>query len=280
MKKNFLITFMILNLIYLGNIMTTYAESQSEPAKNYTPVPNLALHLDQIRRIEENKLEFDVYLERVELNLKQEKKDPMTLTVDLPLELQPRLMYVSEPDDKEPENGSMCDRPRFPHRCEVTLKKNEKEKTVRIKITFEDNAYAEKLLTVKAPKPLNNPKILNPKKAPEKGSKLKMRFRNVLADQYEVNVDLCKEYGNDGINPCLDSIQYNLKKINGKLVIQNNNQSFPAKIIEKKRYIEITSDFPLNYSESVTYAVKAFSEKTTKNGIKTYRERNTWINLK
>ena len=43
-----------------------------------------------------NNFEFDVYLERTDLKLKEEKNETNLLTVDLPLALQPKLMYMSD----------------------------------------------------------------------------------------------------------------------------------------------------------------------------------------
>ncbi len=78
----------------------------------------------------------------------------MPLTSDLPLALQPKLMYLSDVNDTDPQSGSMCDRPRFPHRCSETLSTADiklSSKDYLLKITFGDDSYVAKKISVKIP---------------------------------------------------------------------------------------------------------------------------------
>lgn len=220
-------------------------------------------------------LEFDVYLERPDLQLKEniEYDDPMPLTVDLPLQLQPKLMYLSTVDDKDQDTGAMCDRPRFPHRCTLItiddeLKKS--EHTVLLKITFEDDSYVAKEITVPHPKALAKPEIAGPIKTPNQNSKFDVEFKDIGADEYDVSVDLCKEYGNEGINPCLDGTIYHLtrnKDSNTFTVSYGGDKS--ATVNVQNGFINVRSDFLLIFEESMSYNIIATSKGKTDTGITT-----------
>lgn len=220
-------------------------------------------------------LEFDVYLERPDLDLKENIKydDPMPLTVDLPIPLQPKLMYLSTVDDKDKDTGSMCDRPRFPHRCQLItvgdeLKKS--EHTLLIKLTFEDDTYVAKEITIPHPKGLNKPEIMGPQKPPDQNSKFDVEFKDIGADEYDVAVELCKPYGDDGINPCLDGTEYHLtrnKDSNTFTVTYSGDKS--AQVQVQDGFINVKSDFPLIFEESMAYNITATSKGKTSTGIAT-----------
>lgn len=220
-------------------------------------------------------LEFDIYLERPDLDLKENIKydDPMPLTVDLPLPLQPKLMYLSTIDDKDKDTGAMCDRPRFPHRCQLIVVGEELKKsehTVLIKLTFEDDTYVAKEITVPHPKALARPEIAGPDKTPEQNSKFDVEFKDIGADEYDVSVDLCKEYGNDGINPCLDGTIYHLtrnKDSNTFTISYGGDKSATVKV--QNGFINVKSDFPLVFEESMSYNIIATSKGKTGSGIAT-----------
>lgn len=220
-------------------------------------------------------LEFDVYLERPDLQLKENIKydDPMPLTVDLPLPLQPKLMYISALDDKDQTTGTMCDRPRFPHRCQLIVIDDELKKsehTVLVKLTFEDDTYVAKEITVLHPKALGKPEIMGPQKTPEQSSKFDVEFKDIGADEYDVSVDLCKEYNDDGINPCLDGTIYHLtrnKDSNTFTVTYGGDKS--ATVNVQNSFINIRSDFPLVFEESMSYNIIATSKGKTSTGIAT-----------
>ncbi|MEK7085904.1 MAG: hypothetical protein AAB953_02725 [Patescibacteria group bacterium] len=219
--------------------------------------------------------EFDIYLERPDLGIKQNitYEDEMPLTVDLPVGLQPKLMYLSEIDDTDPETGSMCDRPRFPHRCSVTLKGddlNKSEHEYLIKITFEDDTYVAKKITVPHPKALTKPEIMGPPKTPAQNSKFDIEFKDVGADTYDVNVSLCKPYNNDGINPCLDGTEYNISRVKDTdnfIITYEGDKS--ATVNAQNGFINVRSDFPLVFTESMSYNITATSTGKTSANVKT-----------
>lgn len=218
--------------------------------------------------------EFDIYLERPDLGIKQNitYEDEMPLTVDLPTGLQPKLMYISEIDDIDPETGSMCDRPRFPHRCSVTLKGDELNKSAHeylIKITFEDDTYVAKTITVQSPKALEKPEIMGPLDLPAQNSKFDVEFKDVGADTYDVNVYLCTQYNNDGINPCLDGTEYQISRVKDTdnfVITYEGDKS--ATVNAQNGFINVRSDFLLVFEESMSYNITATSTGKTSTNVK------------
>jgi len=209
-------------------------------------------------------LSFDLELERPDLNLKESDFEGENLyTVDLPTGLQPRLMYSSDPNETKFNYGSMCDRPRFPHRCDETIDPLGKEKTIKrlIKIVFEDNTYAEKIIEIPIPEKLPSPEIVFPTTAPDQNDKFKMSFKDIGADKYDISFHLCHEYENDGINPCLDGGEYQMVRENGNLKLIENPYSStkPSQSIEKD-IVTIETDRLLEFEESVVYEVVAYKD--------------------
>lgn len=211
----------------------------------------------------ESKLDFVIYLSRPDLDMKQplQERDKASIySVDLPLSLQPRLMYVSEVNDTDRDSGNMCYRQIFPHTCTVTLKPEDfkKEKLAYlVKILFEDDTYAYKEITVPVPARLSAPALVEPVATPEQGSAMVLKFKDVGADDYEIAVNLCKEYGYDGINPCLDGVNYQLKRKDGMFADVTYQTSYPIEIVQEDGMIVLTSDFPINFEESVEYSIIA-----------------------
>lgn len=224
----------------------------------------------------DNSLEFDLYLERPDLSIKEPINNDGLYTNDLPLELQPKLMYVSDVSDKVPDSGNMCDRPRFPHRCSVTIdEKNLKsEYTFLIKITFEDDSYAAKEITIPVPKSLDIPEIIEPTSIPEQNSTVEMKFKDIGASYYRVDVNLCHPYQNDGINPCLDSVTYILNREGDNLILESGDEYTSPGISLNEGIVEIKSNFPIIFEESVEYYVQAILISKLENGIGTYVESN------
>ncbi|MBI5753656.1 S-layer homology domain-containing protein [Candidatus Peregrinibacteria bacterium] len=229
---------------------------------------------------EGNTFEFDVYLERPDLKLKENKKYAieMPLTVDLPPALQPRLMYLTDLKDTDPKSqtGSMCDRPRFPHRCSDTLTNDELKlpsKDYLLKITFEDDSYIAKKITVPIPKPLNQPEITAPAKdATTQGSKFNVTFKDVGADSYEVSATMCKNYGNNSINPCLDEINYKLNRSGNTFTIKNAGGETPsnnATVEVKDGQITLKSDALISFESDMSYTIIASSTGKNEDGAKT-----------
>jgi len=218
-------------------------------------------------------LSFDLELERPDLKLKEsDLKEDMALTVDLPLGLQPRLMYLTDPGTTEFGYGSMCDRPRFTHRCETMLQSTDTEKIKKflIQIVFEDNTYAEKLVEIPIPEKLPKSDIIFPVTTPAQNDKFKISFKDIGADKYDVSFRLCQPYGNDGINPCLDGDDYQIvKEDKFKLKLLTNSTAKPTKSMGKD-IITIESMYPITFQESVNYTVIATKTYDLENGTKVY----------
>lgn len=216
-----------------------------------------------------NTFEFDVYLERTDLNLKENKKYDieMPLTSDLPLALQPKLMYLSDVNDTDPESGSLCDRPRFPHRCSETLSADDMKLTSKdylLKITFGDDSYIAKKISVKIPTPLSQPEIISPAEGSAvQNTKFNVTFKDVGADTYDVSATMCEEYQNDGINPCLSEITYQLKRSGDTFTTEN------ATVEVKNGQITVKSDLPISFALDMSYTIIATSNGKNTDGVKT-----------
>lgn len=239
-----------------------------------TKAAEMVLHLDQVMLTQSitPRLDFDIYIDRLDLNLQEpDNTAGELLTVDLPENLQPDLLYVSDVTDHDPESGTLCDRPRFPHRCTVTLPTTD---LYLIKATFADGGYAEKEIQVPIPTLLAHPTIFFPTKEPQQGDAFTIQFADVGADEYAVALHLCKPYGNDGINPCLDGRTYEFKRgADGILNFQNAvDESETVQTTIKDGIVTVTTQTPLLFEESVEYSVTATKRGTEANDIKTVTE--------
>lgn len=220
-----------------------------------------------------NLLEFDVYLDRPDLGLKQPKQEEQDLlTVDLPLGIQPKLMYLSDVSDTNPDTGSMCDRPRFPHRCSITLEEEKPVNTFLLKITFEDGSYIAKEISIATPDGVDKPEITAPTAAPVQGTAFEMQFKDVGADKYEIAANLCRPYNDDGINPCLDGVEYTLEREGENLKILYGGELFTPEIELVDGVVSLKSDFPIYFEESVGYTVTAIQSFENEQGVKIYTE--------
>ena len=230
--------------------------------KNELENAKIEVSIDQIL-FDGERISFDLYLQKPDLDLDEKDFDKeMALTVDLPIQLQPRLMYLTSPNEKEFGYGSMCDRPRFPHRCETSVEdKSAKSVTYGIQIVFEDETYAEATVEIPIPEALKTPEIISPSRTPEQNSTFDMTFKDVGADTYEIAMHLCEPYGNDGINPCLNGTEHTIRRVDGKLKFFNDNSTSKPLLEEKSGNIIFTSYYPVNFTESVEYSVTA--RKTT-----------------
>jgi hypothetical protein len=155
--------------------------------------PNARVKLLEVRRTDtmanaaETSLTVVVGLARPELQLDEpDNTGGRLLAVDLPKPLQTRLFYVSEPDDAERERGAMCDRPRFPHECDLgrfsAADVGRRERRQLLKLTFEDGAYAAVPITVPVPPALPIPELVEPASVPAQGSAVAFAFRDVGAE--------------------------------------------------------------------------------------------------
>lgn len=218
-------------------------------------------------------LEFDLYLARPDMGLQQPKNPKGSkLTVDLPKSLQPKYMYLSNVNDREKESGRMCDLPHFPHRCSAGLTPDEfmsGDHVYLVKVTFEDGSYAEQEITIPRVLLLEKPEILEPVSAPAQNDKFSIQFKNVGASEYKVQVQLCKPYRNDGVNPCLDSTDYYLVRKGKKLVAPKAmNPKQAVKVSLKNGVVALRSQLPLVYGKSVGYYITATKTTKIKGGVK------------
>ncbi len=170
----------------------------------------------------------------------------------------------------------MCDRPTFPHRCRMDLDANSQlkdEYTFLVKITFEDNTYAAEEITVPVPEMLPPIELVEPSSIPSEGEELEVKFVDIGADEYELEVNLCYPYQNDGINPCLNGTMFNLSRTeDGGLKFTYDNEYEERELNLEEGFITIKSNFPLYYEESVEYYLKAIDLGEALNGTPTYFE--------
>ena len=217
------------------------------------------LSIDQITYREDDTSWFSFYIERPDLKLSE--KDYEGLSANLPEALQNKYIYISSTNDKNPESGTLCDSPRFPHICNI----NFKDQPYLVKITYLDSSVSITEIEVPEPDKVEAPTILEPKQNPSQNSNLEMAFKDVGANTYKVSVANCTSYNNDGINPCLDEGKYEITikdgKAIGKMLDYNLRWNYKFK-----------SDFKINFEESVKYRVTAI-----KSSGKSYTEKSDTI---
>jgi len=213
-------------------------------------------------------LKFNLFLSRDDVGLKQPKNMALSHTIDLPIELYPNIMTIEE-------GGSSCFIPVYPHACETTitadeLKKGSKE--YEIYMEFEDGYIAKEKIEIPFPEMIEDTEIMFPVTAPIQGSAYKVKFKDVGADGYNVLVDLCHEYLNNGINPCLDGEEYHVSRNDGKLEFDFAEDFYMPTLEVKNDIIEVNTSMEVNYDESVQYTVSSNKSGEFENGIKYYVE--------
>ena len=218
------------------------------------------LIIDKITYREDDTSWFSFYIERPDLKLSE--KDYEGITADLPQALQNKYIYISSTNDRNPESGTLCDSPRFPHTCNI----NFKGQPYLVKITYLDSSVSITEIEVTEPDKVEAPTILEPKQNPSQNSSLEMAFKYVGANTYKVRVANCITYNNDGINPCLDNIEYVISIKDGEAIAEN------ASITIADGIIKLKSDFKINYEDSVEYRVTAI-----KSSEKSYTEKSDSI---
>lgn len=253
--------------------------AQLVPTTQTTPTTmNLRLQSVYLTQGNPQRLSFDLFIDRPEENLQEpDNSAGDLLSVDLPEGLQTDLLYVSDVNDRAPDSGNLCDRPRFPHRCEVTVTDEDLTKdtlTYLIKATFADGAYAEKEITVPVPDTMLEPTILSPTQAPAQGANFTLQFTDVGADTYKVRMALCWPYNNDGINPCLNDRMYEFTRDakGGFSYEYTSDELNTVAATLANGVVTVTADVPQLFGESVEYSVTAV-KNTEVNGTQTTTER-------
>ncbi len=257
-----------LKLLVSGVIITSFVLTGCATSSS-----KVNLTLDNISWRGDKFLNFDLYLERPDLGLSEPENEAGDLySSELSDAINPKLMYVSETSDQEPESGNMCDRPRFPHKCSVVLKGDDIKKSSNdflIKITFEDGTYVSKEISVPMPDRIELPAISAPSALPKQDETFLVEFKDVGADEYTVEVNMCKAYADNGINPCLDGAAYVVQRKDDKLVIVEPNVPSKPLVTEKDGVIQVKSDLKLKFTESVEYYVTA-AEKGEVDGVESF----------
>ncbi|MDO8558687.1 MAG: hypothetical protein Q7S09_05945 [bacterium] len=287
--------FVIIGLVFSSMIFTNGEPGLREQLFNYDqdldklPLVRVVVKLDSIWEraggrpdlgLNEQR-DFDFYLERPDLGLKQQDfKDAQgaVYTSDLPAALQPKMLYASDVSDEARNGGNSCDFGGFPHTCTLNLYTGEdaKPKTVLLKIVFADNTYAQQEVAIPYAGMLDTPAILEPKSAPKNGGRFGLKFRDVGADRYKISVSICHPYANNGINPCLNvnNFEYIFARQGGRLV-EEGRDSYSPVITAADNIVEIWTGRSFNFSQddtSAVYSIQAEAGGVTQDGVKTHRK--------
>jgi len=274
----------ILSLLVLFSILSLTACSSSSGQ-----VTKLNYRLNSLL-ISDQELSFSFYLEKDELS--QPENDGSLSVEDLPTELQAKSIFVSDISDKEKSSGISCDVSQFPYYCYLSLDENSSPSSnYLLKIEFEDGKYGEIIFEVPVDHSLEKPSIVAPLLEGEeaecisnenpteedpavddafegegecermKVEKNILKFKEIGADEYKINVALCYPYAEDGINPCLDAAEFEVKKEEGKFIISEAKEFYFAEMFLRGDFLEINFDFDPNYYDSVIYEVKAYKKE-------------------
>jgi hypothetical protein len=213
-------------------------------------------------------LSFHVSLGRPDLGIEEpSNRDGSKLSADLAAAVRPRLMYLSARSDVDPESGSMCDRPRFPHECEIynlSDRAAASDLEMLLKIRFEDDSYAAVPIVVPLPAKLPLPEIVAPKTTPQQGAQLLFAFRDVGAGAYKVTVRLCEHYGGRGINPCLEHRTFEIHRHEGQLALAPGDKDRDAHVTLDDGVVTLTAPTKLVFEESVHYQIEARTDSTVR----------------
>ena len=116
---------------------------------------------------------------------------------------------------------------------------------------------------------------------PLQEANFKNSFKDVGADRYSVEVNFCKEYANDGINPCLDGKASTLIKDETDQIHFENAGQFLLGLSVDNRVVTIEDKtLMVEYEESVIYSVKAEIDTLNEDGVKIHRESTAGVRFK
>jgi len=279
--------FLTMALILIGAACcNNIIPSEDDIDVNRLPSSSVVFKLDKVRELPGTRpdlglvetREFDVYLERPDLGLKEvDWEGKNVYTSDLPLALQAKRMYISEVTDRARDSGNSGQTSVFPHRftMNMNIEETKKPKAVLLKVIFGDKTYAEGEITIPYAGSLDEPVIMQPQSAPKNGDKFQMQFKDVGADNYRVGVNICRPYANDGINPCLKGFKLDLTRRNGKLNWEGGDAIAGISIKNENGIVLLHSEYPFTFTQtdtSVLYSIKADAQGVTPDGTKTYLE--------
>jgi hypothetical protein len=145
--------------------------------------------------------------------------------------------------------------------------------TYTLEIMFEDGAFAVATVEVPEPEMPEIPSILAPSEVPEQGELASMTFQDIGADEYEATINLCEEYQNDGINPCLSGQNFNLIREGEEWEWQwEEPKGASFTLDEEAQTFTVGSGLVLDFEVSVQYQVCGTATGLRDDGIKTYWE--------
>ncbi|MDD4902302.1 MAG: hypothetical protein PHE24_04135 [Patescibacteria group bacterium] len=229
---------------------------------------------------------FSVYLERPDLGLKQENcLNPAgtIYTSDLIAGLQPKRMVFDYDSPDSPissarDAGNGCDYLYFPHSCVMNLTATSAPIQVLMKVAFQDGTFAEQMIAIPFAGKLADPSIFEPKAMPKNGDKFALRFKDVGADIYQIRVEVCHPYENNGINPCLKGWVIYLNKEKGKIVLDRTDRDVNGlKISTADGAVVLQSDQPFDIAaddNKVRYTITADKSGQIADGVGTTIESN------
>lgn len=171
--------------------------------------------------------------------------------------LQTDYVYVSGTDDLDPESGTLCSDSSDLINCVVSV--DAYSQPYLIKTTYENGDYSLSELTVPFPELMEAPSIVSPETTPAPGSTMEVSFEDTGADEYEVRVENCNEYNNDGINPCLDQVVYTVSMESGAptLPYLEWEDYYEPTVSWDNGVITVRSNFVIQFEETVEYRVTA-----------------------
>ena len=98
---------------------------------------------------------------------------------------------------------------------------------------------------------------------PKKYDDFRLSFKDVGADRYGIEVNLCNQYNDDGMNPCLDGVYYLIEKSKDEFIVESDDDIYPLEVKSENGVIRLKSGFSLVFEDNVQYKVTATLAKYT-----------------
>lgn len=244
----------------------------------YSAKPELNYRVSTISIIDDM-LSFEIYLERPDLAIKQPDNDGLLELSDFPEALRPEEISVIRTSDS---TEISCSNSTIPHHCEFTINPENDDfeqllQQYKLKVAFMDGAVLEKSLLLPNVLPLDKPEISSPSEEDEDKSVL--TFKNTGAPVYRINLALCYDYANDGINPCLDDEDYVVSFKDGVMSLEENEGFFPAELKTFDDTFQLDFDFDASGYSSINYEVIAVEDGGNYNGASAYRSSSDFLEV-
>lgn len=203
----------------------------------------LSVNLEEVLVVED-KVNFDFSLNRDDLGLKAPEwnEEDVVYVEDLPDSMHPVMMIL------DGENAQ-CDYSFIPFRCES----DEIKDTFDLDVVFADESTLKTTVLIPLPETMSEPEVVKPLEKPKNGDMLSLEFKDAGYDKYTVIVRLCERYKNNGINPCLEGVDYMIERVDGELVIADKHYS--PEISVHDGMVSLKAEYPLHYELGVEYTV-------------------------